>query len=146
MTPRQLEYIQHRAAGIQPTRAAIAAGYAEASAKVSASRMEARQDVREAIEAARKAAPPATSAPPAEFQDAESYLQAVVLGTTPPDPVRVSAARALIQYQTAKKRAPVASPPPKQLAQREEITDETAARDAWARKSAEVRARLSRAK
>ncbi|PIV89413.1 MAG: hypothetical protein COW48_00645 [Hydrogenophilales bacterium CG17_big_fil_post_rev_8_21_14_2_50_63_12] len=146
MTPRQLDYIQHRAAGMQPTKAAIAAGYAEASAAVTASRMEHRQDVREAIEAARGAAAPATAAPPAEFQDAEGYLQAVVLGTTPADPVRVSAARTLIQYQTARQRAPVASPPPRQLAQSEEIADESAARKAWAMKSAQVRARLSRAK
>lgn len=144
MTPRQFDYIQRRAAGIQPTRAAIAAGYAEASAAVTASRMEARQDVREAIEAAREAAPAATTTPPAEFRDAESYLEAVVLGTTPPDPVRVAAARALIQYQTAKKRAPVASPPPKQLAQRADLSDESAARQAWAEKAAEVRARHNR--
>jgi len=41
------------------------------------------------------------------FDDAESYLLAVVQGRTVPDVVRVQAAKALIAYQTAKKRAPV---------------------------------------
>jgi hypothetical protein len=49
------------------------------------------------------------------FEDAESYLLAVVQGRAIPDAVRVQAAKSLIAYQTAKKRAPVKSPPPAKL-------------------------------
>lgn len=152
MTPRQLEYIRHRAAGLPPTSAARAAGYAEASAKVSACRMEANPEIAAAIEAARQdrqeerpaAGEDASEAP--AYIDAESYLMGVVQGLTPPDPVRVSAARALIQYQKARQRAPVKSPPPKQLAEHDKQAEERALLDQWAEKAAEVRARLGRSK
>ena len=49
------------------------------------------------------------------FPDAESYLLAVVQGLTIPDAVRVAAAKSLISYQTAKKRAPIQSPAPAKL-------------------------------
>ena len=49
------------------------------------------------------------------FPDAESYLLAVVQGLTVPDAVRVAAAKSLISYQTAKKRAPIKSPAPTEL-------------------------------
>jgi len=162
MTPRQLEYIRHRAAGIQPTAAARAAGYASASAKVSACRMEADPAIVEAIEAARQGqqAPQQSDVAhqqieqhqieqhqqPAEAPafDAQGYLAAVVAGTVPPDPVRVSAARTLIAYEKARQRAPVKSPPPKQLAEHDKQAEERAMLDAWAEKAAAVRARLGR--
>lgn len=46
------------------------------------------------------------------FEDAEAYLEAVVQGRTPPDAVRVGAAKALIAYQKAKQRLPIKSPSP----------------------------------
>lgn len=49
------------------------------------------------------------------FEDAESYLLAVVQGRAIPDAVRVQAAKSLIAYQTAKKRAPVKSLEPAKL-------------------------------
>jgi len=49
------------------------------------------------------------------FENAEDYLRAVVTGETIPDAVRVQAARTLIQYETARKRARVKSPSPAQL-------------------------------
>lgn len=52
------------------------------------------------------------------FEDAESYLLAVVQGRAIPDAVRVQAAKSLIAYQTAKKRAPVKSLPPAKLRQK----------------------------
>jgi hypothetical protein len=56
----------------------------------------------------------------------------------------VSAARALIQYQKARQRAPVKSPPPRQLAENPARTEERDMLDAWAEKAAAVRARLAR--
>lgn len=50
-----------------------------------------------------------------QFPDAESYLLAVVQGLTPPDSVRVQAAKTLISYEIPKKRNKVESPPPKTL-------------------------------
>jgi hypothetical protein len=166
VTPRQLEYIQHRAAGIQPTAAARAAGYAAKSAKVSACRMEADPAIAAAIEAARQgqqADEPCNDTPLqiAQHQieqhqqgqqqdgagpayDAEGYLQAVVAGAVPPDPVRVSAARTLIAYEKARQRAPVKSPPPRQLAAQDKVATERELLDAWAEKAAEVRARMGR--
>ena len=49
------------------------------------------------------------------FDGAQSYLLAVVQGRTVPDSVRVMAAKTLIQYETAKQRAPVQSPAPAKL-------------------------------
>jgi len=49
------------------------------------------------------------------FDDAESYLLAVVQGRTPPDSARITAAKTLIQYQQAKQRGPLKSPTPLQL-------------------------------
>jgi len=50
------------------------------------------------------------------YADAEAYLTAVVEGHEPPDQQRIAAAKALMAYQIPKKRPPVASPPPRQLA------------------------------
>lgn len=81
-----------------------------------------------------------------KYEDALDFLAAVVAGTEPPDPVRVAAAKALLPFQAPRKRAPVASAPPRQLQHAAKIGAEEAAREAWRKKSAEVRARLGRSK
>lgn len=73
--------------------------------------------------------------------DAQSYLLAVVQGTTPPDSVRVQAARTLIQYEQAKKRAPVKSPSPADLHRKTESDIESSVRMEFEEKAAKVRAR-----
>lgn len=145
MTPKQIEYARHRAAGIGQAQAAIKAGYAKSSAKVIASRMEKLPAIREAIKAARAEAKgePAIDADP-EFVDAESYLLAVVQGLAPPDPVRVGAARALLPYLNARTRAPVKSATPKQMQAHATNAEDKDMLDAWAAKAAKVRARLKR--
>lgn len=58
------------------------------------------------------------------FEDAESYLEAVVKGETPPDAVRVQAAKTLMSYQLPKKRAKVKSPSPGELDKTEQANIE----------------------
>jgi hypothetical protein len=79
-----------------------------------------------------------------EYKDAVDYLAAVVSGAEQPDAVRVAAAKALLPFQSPRQRAPVASPPPRQLQHKSQLSNEEAAREAWKAKSAEVRARLGR--
>lgn len=143
LTPKQLEFARHRAAGFGQRRAAVEAGYAPGSAKVTASKLEHRPDIRAAIDAARKAAKAghADDAPP-EFEGAEDYLLAVVQGKAPPDPVRVGAARALLPYMAPRKRATARSATPKQMQASAAHSEDRDARAAWAAKSAAVRARL----
>lgn len=127
LTPKQLEYARHRAAGLGQARAAVEAGYAAGSAKVTASKLEHRPDIRAAIDAARQVAKgdTANDAEP-EFAGAEDYLLAVIQGKAPPDPVRVGAARALLPYLNARKRAPLKSRTSKQLSS---ATESAAATD-----------------
>lgn len=73
------------------------------------------------------------------FDDAESYLLAVVQGRTVPDAVRVQAAKSLIAYQTAKKRAPVKSPPPSKLQAKTERDIEKSNIDDFEKRAAKVR-------
>jgi len=54
------------------------------------------------------------------YETAQDYLLGVVQGRVEPDSVRVMAARTLIQYERAKKRAPVESPPPSELRKKAE--------------------------
>lgn len=75
------------------------------------------------------------------FEDAETYLLAVVQGTTAPDSVRVQAAKTLIAYQAAKKRAPVKSPTPSQLREQSISSMEKAKIAEYEEKAAEVRAK-----
>jgi hypothetical protein len=79
-----------------------------------------------------------------QYEDAIAYLDAVVSGAEQPDAVRVAAAKALLPFQSPRKRAPVASAPPRQLQQAAQLDAESAAREAWRAKSAEIRARLGR--
>lgn len=87
---------------------------------------------------------PIDDSPSKAVLDAEGYLAAVVNGTEPADAVRVSAARALIQYQKPRQRAPVPSPTPKKRASMDKAADENALLDAWAKKAAAIRARMGR--
>ena len=144
MTPKQTQYIRHRAAGLGQERAAIEAGYAKSSAKVIASRMQKLPAIRAAIAEARKAKQASTAAAP-EFADAERYLRAVVQGLTPPDPVRVGAARALLPFERARQRAPLKGPTLRALDRRDAQASEQELLDAWAKKAATVRDRLARA-
>ncbi len=82
---------------------------------------------------------PASGEP--KFDTAEAYLQAVVAGSIAADPVRVQAARTLIQYQRTKERAPKRSPPPKELEQRETLAVESAVADEFEKKAREIRAK-----
>jgi hypothetical protein len=141
MTPRQREYVRHRAAGLGQERAALEAGYAASSAKVSASRMERDPKIRAAIAQARQIGGGNT---PAEFEDAESYLLAVVRGETPPDPVRVGAARAILPYQRAPQRARMRGATPRELDRQESLTEEQALLDAWAEKAKRIRERMGK--
>jgi hypothetical protein len=78
------------------------------------------------------------------FEDAQSYLLAVVRGLTLPDAVRVQAARTLIQYEKAKKRAPVPSPSAAQLQKKAEIDLEKSTATDFEEKAARIRAKYQR--
>ncbi|MBW2631256.1 MAG: hypothetical protein JRC90_05760 [Deltaproteobacteria bacterium] len=78
------------------------------------------------------------------FEDAESYLLAVVQGVTEPDSIRVAAAKALIAYQTAKKRGPVKSPSPGQLDKKTASSVEQAKLAEFEEKAVKIRAKLNR--
>lgn len=75
------------------------------------------------------------------FETAEQYLQAVVEGTAPADPVRVRAAACLIRYQQTAKRAPKKSPTPTQLDRTEKAAVENAIVEDFETKAAEIRKR-----
>jgi hypothetical protein len=141
LTGKQLSYIEHRAAGMGQAQAARAAGYSARTAKVSASRLERRQDIRDAIAAKKPAAP----ASPPTFADAEDYLSAVVCGTATPDPVRVSAARALMSYTVPRKRQPMRpEKTPRQQASSDALASEQEQQEAWRAKVVEIRSKLKR--
>lgn len=145
MTPKQITYVQHRAAGMSQARAAIAAGYATGSAKVIASRMEKMPSIRAAIDTARKMAKgDQPDDVPQEFQGAEDYLLAVVRGTAPPDPVRVGAARALLPFTKGRQRAPVRSATPKQMQASAARAEDQDMLDKWEQRAAAVRAKMKR--
>lgn len=72
---------------------------------------------------------------------AEAYLAKVVAGDLPADPSRVRAAATLIRYETAQKRAPLASPPPKEMARRTEVAVEKGIAAEFEKKAREIRAR-----
>lgn len=78
------------------------------------------------------------------FEDAEAYLLGVVQGITPPDAARIQAAKALIAYQTPKKRPRAKSPTPSQLRKREALSMERGQVEDFETKAAEIRANLKR--
>jgi hypothetical protein len=95
----------------------------------------------------RKARTPTTSAaddPLQVFDSAEQYLQAVIAGTTPADPARIQAAKALLPYQTTKQRTIKKGPTPSQIAHREAVAAESSIVIEFEKKAAEIRARHAR--
>lgn len=138
-TDRQLRYIGGRAAGMGGAQAAREAGYASGSAKVAAAKLERRADIQAAIAEARGNEPERGT----EYRTAQAYLEAVVAGIERPDPIRVSAARALIAYQAPRQRRPL---PPAITAEAAKRGVERAPRDEWARTVAEIRSKLGRNK
>jgi glycine cleavage system H lipoate-binding protein len=82
--------------------------------------------------------------PEGVFDTAQEYLEAVVSGKIAPDAARISAARILIQYERAKQRAPVKSPPRGQLQTREKKAVEQAVSAEFERRAAEIREELSK--
>ena len=78
------------------------------------------------------------------FEDAESYLLAVVQGKTPPDAVRVQAAKTLIAYQKARQRAPMKSASPTKLHEQSLRSVERAQTLDFEAKAAEIRAKFQR--
>jgi hypothetical protein len=142
MSPKQLAYVQRRAAGLGQERAAIEAGYSRASAKVSASRMERDPRIAKAIEEARKAARGGSEM--RRYEDPESYLRAVVAGEETPDPVRVGAARALLPFLEPRKRAPKKSASPRHMQDQAARATQDDLLEQWAERARRVRARLKR--
>jgi len=51
----------------------------------------------------------APEAPPTYYEDAESYLAAVVEGREPADALRIAAAKAVMPYQKRRQRVPLAA-------------------------------------
>jgi hypothetical protein len=78
------------------------------------------------------------------FEDAESYLLAVVQGQTAPDAVRVQAAKSLIVYQTAKKRAPVKSLPPSKMREKTGRDIEKSIHQEFEKKAAVIREKFKK--
>ena len=76
------------------------------------------------------------------FEDAESYLLAVVQGLTSPDAVRVGAAKVLIAYQRAKQRAPTKSPAPNKLVELSERSVEKTIQEDFEAKAIKTREKL----
>ena len=74
-----------------------------------------------------------------QYATAEEYLQAVVSGVEPPDPVRVQAAKSLMAYQQPKQRAKPLSKTPTQLHHQNKASAEAAAQEDWRRRSEEIR-------
>lgn len=77
------------------------------------------------------------------YQDAESYLMAVVQGLTAPDAVRVQAAKTLIAYQQAKQRVPVRSKTPAQLHEQSISSVEKAKGADFEKKAAKIRSKFT---
>lgn len=74
-----------------------------------------------------------------QYETAEEYLQAVVAGTEPPDPVRVQAAKSLLAYQLPKRRAKPVSKTPTQMQRQNDLSAEAEARAEWRRRSEEIK-------
>lgn len=78
------------------------------------------------------------------YEDAESYLIAVVQGIATPDPVRVQAAKTLISFQEPKKRTKPKSATPKELNKKAERSIEAANLLNFQEKADRVRAKYTK--
>ena len=88
----------------------------------------------------KKARPPTAR----QYEDAIAYLAAVVSGAEQPDAVRVAAAKALLPFQSPRTRAPIKSPPPRQLQSQADMSKQRDAQEDWNRKALEIRTRMGR--
>ena len=78
------------------------------------------------------------------FEDAESYLLAVVQGKVVPDQIRVQAAKTLIAYQTTKKRTKPKSSTPRELQKKEAASIERSNLLEFEEKAAKIRKKFVR--
>jgi phage terminase small subunit len=140
LTLKQIEYVKYRIKGFSQSSAAVEAGYSESSASGIAHRMESNPKISKAIADGRVAAEQSASpVKEPEFDDAESYLEAVVRGSIAPDMRRISAAKTLIAYQRARERAPVKAKSPSQMRSSNALQTSRE----WAEKSAAIREKIS---
>ena len=148
LTEKQREYARHRAAGLPPTAAARAAGYRGKGVKVTASRLDRNPKIRAAIEEARQAARGArTKAGGRPRYDPEGYLRAVIAGSTPADPIRVSAAKALLPFLEPRRRLRKGNAiSPREQEHLEEIAAEREAEEAWEETVERIKSRMAKEK
>ncbi|MBN3789708.1 hypothetical protein [Burkholderia sp. Ac-20353] len=78
------------------------------------------------------------------YDNALTYLEAVVRGDEPADPLRIAAARIVLPYQAPKTRAPVESPPPSRLRANEKRARESSEADDWEKRAEAVKARFKK--
>ena len=90
------------------------------------------------------AAPPPQGGPVKHYDDALTYLEAVVRGDEAADPLRIAAARIVLPYQAPKTRAPVESPPPSTLRAKEKRARVSSQADDWEKRAAAVKARFKK--
>lgn len=144
-TDKQNLYIKHRVAGHRPAQAARMAGYAAKSASIQAAKNERNPKIRAAIDEQAPPPPPPEPVRSVAYTSAESYLQAVVEGREPPDPLRVAAARCLIAYESPRQRRPLpAELSPKKDAELQRIADQRSAEAEWARKMESIKRRYEK--
>jgi len=86
------------------------------------------------------AAPPPQGGAVTHYDDALTYLEAVVRGDEAADPLRIAAARIVLPYQKPKTRAPVESPSPSTLRAKEKRAVESD----WEKRAAAVKARFKK--
>jgi hypothetical protein len=77
---------------------------------------------------------------------AEEYLQRVVSGQEQPDAVRTRAALGLIRYQQPAQRAPLPTPPARELSQKAVRAVDKVVADEFEKRAAEIRARHAQRK
>lgn len=87
---------------------------------------------------------PAATTPTVVYESAQAYLDAVVAGIEPADPIRVAAAKALLPYETPRSRAPLSAVgKPKQIQALQRHQDEASEKSDWRVKAEEIAARLA---
>jgi len=84
--------------------------------------------------------------PDDQYQDAQSYLEAVVRGETPADPHRIAAAKTLMAYQLPLLRAKAESPSPKKLKRKQQTHTEKHNLLKFEEKAAKIRAKYEATK
>jgi len=77
------------------------------------------------------------------FPDAQSYLQAVAEGRTPPDALRIQAAKALLAYELPKVRPKAHDLTPKAMRQKEKRARDQGILQDFETKAREIRAKYT---